>query len=480
MKLNILGELMTMVKTIRYLIGVLGVTVGILAFQEREVQASSIPADAISIDYDAQRLLIKESTDTDIQIFFNIPKIKTVKKKIANGVTIKQNVLTASTWECYDYDQTNGVAVDLSTLNRIKDNYIQIKGDPADDPVTIKIPAISSKVSASYNVLTDQVVMNDITDKKNPIPIQNRTLEYRVANSGWKTYTKDNFTYYQVRGVSMYFRLKANPTATLQTSSLTTLTDIVDADDQEIQAYIVGSFPGKEVKVRIAKQTSAPKVTVDYAKHQFRLPKNTEYRVIAGGKINNWITSDTTGTKLLNLSEISAQIGQNISASLEVRTKSNGTKTASKANRIDFDMPAAAPEVHNVHTADGIDIVDCDIYDSWIGDTQSTSIISTGYRYKQKTKAFQGVCIFSDTPEEYEVYISKNGQLPTAASAVTVIKPKKVSSTSDNDVETLLSASKVKNGDRIYIRKKANAKNKVFSSYFAGLGTVSYDPKQMP
>lgn len=467
-----------MKKIIRYLLGALGVTAGMLVFQAGEVQAAAIPASDIFIDYDAQRMIIKEENNSDLQIYYNVPKQKVLKQKSADGTVTKRIALSASVWESYDYDTQNGVTIDLSDLNRTKDNYIQVKGDKATETVTIKIPAILSKVAATYDIATDSVILNDITDKQNPQPIQNKTLEYKVANSGWKTYAGDDFSYYQVRGVSLVFRIMADPKDSLQASALTTLTDIVDADGQAVNGYVAGSFPGKEIKLRIAKQAAAPKISVDYARHQFKLPKNTEYRVVAGGKFNDWVVSDILGVKILNLSELSSQIGNNASASLEFRTKALDNKPASKVSRIDFDMPSAPPEVHTENGSGNTAIENLDIYDSWIGTDADDLIISAGYRYRQATKAFQGVCIFAYTSDEYEVYISQDGQPPVAASVVTAVKPKKASS--KVEVETLLSAAKVKNGDKIYIRRKADVKNKVFSSYFAGFGTVNYQPDKMP
>lgn len=464
-------------KIIRCFAYLLGISWGILALQGKEVQAASIPASAISIDYDAQRLQIKESNKTDLQIFFNIPKIKTVKKKNTDGTVVKRTVLTPSTWECYD-NTAGGVTIDLSTLNRAKDNYIQVKGDQTADPVTIKIPAILSKVSASYDAMTGQVIMNDITDKKNPVPIQNKTFEYRVANSGWKTYAGDDFTYYQVRGVSMYFRIVADAKAALQASALATLPDIFDMDDQQVRAYVVGCFPGKEVKIRIAKKASAPKVTVDYARHQFKLPKNTEYRVTSGGKQGAWTAADATAVKYLNLSEIAGQIGKNTSASLEVRVKAVSNKPASKASRVDFEMPPAAPVVHTRNANSASDIVNKDIYDNAVGTDPEDPLLTTGYRYRQYTKVFQGVCLFNLTTEKYEVYISRDGKAPEASSLIISVKPQ-IASKVGSEIETLLPATKVKNGDRIYIRKKADTKNRVFSSYFAGLGTVDFQPDKV-
>lgn len=464
-------------KIIRCFAYLLGISWGILALKGKDVQAASIPASAISIDYDAQRLLIKESNKTDLQVYFNIPKIKTVKKKNSDGTVMKRTVLTPSTWECYD-NTAAGVTIDLSTLNRAKDNYIQVKGDQAADPVTIKIPAILSKVSASYDAVADQVTMNDITDKKNPVAIQNKTFEYRVANSGWKTYAGDDFTYYQVRGASMYFRIVADAKAALQASSLTTLTDLYDTNDQQVRAYVVGRFPGKEVKVRVTKQASAPKVTVDYARHQFKLPKNTEYRVTAGGKQNAWVAADAAAVKYLNLSEIAGQIGKNTSASLEVRVKAISNKPASKASRVDFEMPPAAPVVHTRSTNATSDLIDIDIYDNAVGEDPDDPLLTTGYRYREFTKVFQGVCLFNGTTEKYEVFISKDGKAPVASSAILSVKSQ-VASKVGTEIETLLPATKVKNGDRIYIRRKADTKNKVFSSYFAGLGTVNFQPDQV-
>lgn len=85
-----------MKKGIRYLVAILGIATGVLAFQGKEVEASAIPASAISIDYDAQRMLIKEGNNPDLQIYYSVPKQKVVKQKNADGTITRKTFLSVS------------------------------------------------------------------------------------------------------------------------------------------------------------------------------------------------------------------------------------------------------------------------------------------------------------------------------------------------------------------------------------------------
>ena len=97
-----------------------------------EAAEQSISISDMVMEYDHQRLVIKESAKTfggdvanrDKEIFFATGTVKKVKPKGSPSV----DVMTTSSWDCYDYDKLKGVVIDLSKLNRAKDNYISFTG----------------------------------------------------------------------------------------------------------------------------------------------------------------------------------------------------------------------------------------------------------------------------------------------------------------------------------------------------------------
>lgn len=453
-------------------------TVMVVILNGMDASASAIPASAISIDYDAQKLIVKENTNqaTDLQVFYAVPTIKSVNKKATDGTVVKSKVMTASSWDIYDYNKTAGVTIDLSQLNRAKDNYIQLRGDKHADPVTIKIPAVLTKVSAAYTAADAAVTLNDITNKKQPLPLIGKDIEYRTNYGTWNPYSGNDLSIYQTRGATLYFRVAAHKKEALSTTASSAISsEIVDSNGQGISAYVAGSFPGVELKVVIGKQAAAPNVTVDYGRHQFVLPKNAEYRVVTGNKINSWTFASVTEAMRLNLSDIINQIG-NASAVLEVRTAATATKSTSKVKQLDITLPATLDVYTISENVKPGQIVSNNIFFNGLGTGEKDSLLIVGYVYRKAMKQFTGIQFFNTTSDTYEVYISKDGTVPTAASTgIKTIKAKAKSGKAD--AETYISTAYVNNGDQIYIRKKADTKNKVWSSYFIGLGTVQYTPE---
>lgn len=453
------------------------VMVMVIIWNGMDVSASSIPASAISIDYDAQKLIVKENVNqtTDLQIYYAVPTVKSVKKKGADGTTSKSNVMKVSAWDIYDYNKSIGTTIDLSQLNRTKDNYIQVKGDKHADPVTIKIPAVLTKVSATFQAVDAAVTLNDITNKKQPVPIVGKEIEYRTNYGNWNVYTDNDLSIYQTRGATLYFRVAAHKKEALETTASSAIvSDIVDSNGQGVSVYVAGSFPGVELKVVIGKQAAAPNVTVDYGRHQFVLPKNAEYRVVADNKVNSWTFASATAAMRLNLSDITAQIG-NSAAVLEVRTAATAAKSTSKVKQLEITLPATLDVYTISENVKPGQIVANDIFFNGLGTGEEDSLLIVGYVYKKSTKQLTGIRFYNATSDTYEVYISKDGTAPTAASAgIKTIKAK--AKNGKADAETSISTAYVNNGDRIYIRKKADTKNKVWSSYFIGLGTIQYTP----
>ena len=442
-------------------------------FNSTDVSAAAFPSSAITIDYDNQKLIIKESgSQPDMQVYLAVPTIKNKKIKNASGALVSSKVMEASSWDTYDYDNAGGLTIDLSWLNRKKDNFIQLKGDKNSEPITLKFPAVTTKVSASFDTATAVVTMNDTTIKNKPVSITD-PIEYRTQYSSWNTYTdKEDLSIYQVRGATLYFRQSAHQNETLNTTCPAPVdTDMVHSDGDKIQVYEAGSLPGTELKVSIKKHAAAPKFTTDYNKHQFNLPKNTEYRIISGSKMSNWIPIGDVSKKI-NLSDLSANIS-GYSAILQVRTAATSTKPCSSVSTLAFDMPAELT-VHALNGNTPEEILKSDVIYNSIGADADYWDLAVAYVYKEATKQYTGLKFYNMTPDTDEVFVSKNGEVPTSSSKVYTIKAKSPAST--NEAVTYIVAKNVGIGDKIYVRKKADVKNKEWSSNFIGVGTVAFDP----
>lgn len=441
-----------------------------------DASASTIQTKDITIDYDKQQLKITESTTTkDLEVYYAVATVKNVKKKDASGKYVVTKVLNAATWDSFDYKA--GLTIDLSKLNRAKDNYIQLKGSKNADPLTIKIPAVRTKVSAKFDAVNAQVTMNDVTNKKAPVVLVSETVEYRTAYSGWKTYSNDDLSIYQTNGATLYFRLAAHDSQTVnKTAATATTSDLYDATGNAVSIYEVGSFPGVEAKVVIGKRANAPKVTVDYNKQQFTLPKNTEYRVVTSSKINAWTAASTTAATKLNLSDISSLVGSLTSATLEVRTAATATKPASKINHIDFNMPETISAKSTNTTANKTDAARLayDVSANYVGASTTSQDLTVSYVYSAKTKKYTGIKFTNTTANTYQILVLDAGSdAPTAAATgMKTISPGKADSTGTiTPKETTIS---VKDGQVVYIRIIGNTKTKEWATDFKGLGTIKF------
>ena len=158
--------------------------------------AASISAADITIDYAKQQLKVNESRDNtgtkDLQIYAGIAT-----------VNAKTNVITEpKSWETYD---DSSATIDLSGLKNNKDNYIQIKGNKNSDAITIKIPAVTEKLSAKFDALNGvaKVTKKDKTDYTGD-------LQFRTQFSDWAdlSNTARTFASYTQRGTTLYLRGK--------------------------------------------------------------------------------------------------------------------------------------------------------------------------------------------------------------------------------------------------------------------------------
>jgi hypothetical protein len=439
------------------------------------VQAAQIPTTAVTIDYTEQRLLIQETGDAlDHQVYVSFPNPKNSRVTLADGSKQQVKVLAGKDWDIYD-NTAAGITVDLSTLSTTKDHYIQLKGDKNTDVLTIKIPAVLSKVSAKFVATSAAVKMYNTTNSKAPVELT-EGMEYRTVNGNWTAYQGESLETYQMNGATLHFRIAGHVKETLDVTATTPQTGgMKDSSGNDISVYQAGSFPGKAIKVAVPKRAAAPKAKVDYTARQFTLPKGTEYRVVTTDAFGQWTSpADAKSSYKLTLSELSQAAGS-LDGALEVRVAATDKRAASKVTQVSLEQPAKLDVCSSKEGLAEADIPDSDIFYNSIGKDLSDVSVMVGYISNQTTKEFQGLSFFNYTQDVYEVYVAQDGKVPDSSTSPTIkIAPDKKGS--EDGKQTDLKSSKVANGDKIYIRKVGDSKNQQWSSEYVCLGTVKYDP----
>lgn len=480
--------------------------------------ANNLSAKNIKIDYENQKLIIGNdgsNTVKDLQIYYGVGTVKVVTKKIKDPaddtgkkkITVKQNVMTVASWDEYDYSAN--MQIDLSTLNRAKDNYIQVKGSGQMTPITIKIPKINTKVQAKFDAVAGTVVLNDITNKKEPKPVT-QALEYRTNYGGWKDYaTSEKLSVYQDRGATLYFRVKASATKAVGTTTVTT-DAIRSAWDAEPMGIVVAdSFPGQEAKLAIGKRANAPAVSANYLTQRVNLPSTAEYRLVTAtttaAQLGTWTSVVVPeGSKAKT---IPTEVSLAADTTLEVRTKATDTKPASKITQFAFVAKGAVPVIKCTSvktpflstqktTAAGVVntsgtvanavkfIREHDVVANIIAADKDTDLITAEYvptYTNAKKTAYKSMKIkFTNTTlDAYEIIVA-NADVYTGTTlpasdvkgAVTVAAATKNAKT--GVVTPKATSVAVKDGQMIFVRKKGVAKTGTWATDFIALGTVVF------
>lgn len=216
--------------------------------------SASAASPSVSVDYANETLTVTNSSE---QILVAYPKVK------GEGADATVKV---STWDTY----TGNAVIHLSTLNLTKDsNYVLIKGTTSTDPVLIKLSKIDGKVKAKYNAKTGKISNGtaDLTDA------DLAKYQYRTATGNWTEISDSNkldLSSYQQTGATLYLR-----TAPEKTNG----TLIAGSDKLGGYTYIAmdKAFPGKELKIKVAKLANGPKVAVNYDTKKVTIPSGSEY-----------------------------------------------------------------------------------------------------------------------------------------------------------------------------------------------------------
>lgn len=251
----------------------------------------------------------------------------TVKEKSGEyTVTIKE-------WDTYETKESGVAYVDLSNLKPEKDNYVAIKTTDKTEVALFKIPAGANGIKGAYTVAASgSSVSLTVKDGKTTSDFKG-DVEYRTAMGNWEAYNAAavDLQAYAQQGATLYFRQAVSGTGDCKKQTVKYSAKSVSA----AAFYVVDTnLPSKEVKVKITKLASAPKVTADYAKKQVKFPKNCEYRIGTSGA---WTDVPSTNVIELTADQLTA------AGVVEARTKADAAKkkAASKIGRLEF--PADTP-----------------------------------------------------------------------------------------------------------------------------------------
>lgn len=450
-----------------------------------EDAATAIDIAKIAINYGEQNIVVKEdAAKADKKLYVGIG---TYSAKASTDVKVKK-------WIEYDNDTTNGVTIDTSSLAVTKTQYVVIKGDVNTKEVAIQLAATPAKLAASIDY-TDPAApalsLKDITKgKSSATPVEN--VEFSVANgSAYTKYTAKtektagtDLTKYQKLGATLKVRQAASTDiAKLDKADSTGNCKEVDIklNGEAAKAYAAtGTFASKELKVKVAKLASGPKVTVNYTKNTVSIPKTAEYRtavgVFATDLVNNGATKNTVVVPL-------AEFKQDAAFTLDIRTAAkvndkDKTKSKSASNITEVVVPASTKCVSKVAGASA----DTEIDKTNFGKADLEKVTANGkvtlkYTGVGKTTA---TLTNADTENAYDVYVTTDSTVGFAGAENAYVAPAStVTGAKKLAAGRTLKLTKLKDGDKIFIRVAGNAKKKTFASEYGAFGTVSL-PKATP
>ncbi len=442
-----------------------------------EEAATAIDIAKIAINYGEQNIVVKEDAEkADTKLYVGIG---TYSAKTPTDVKVKK-------WIEYDNDTTNGVTIDTSSLAVTKTQYVVIKGDKNTKEVAIQLAATPSKLAASIDY-TDPAApalsLKDITKGKNSATAV-ANVEFSVANgSKYTTYTAKkesaagtDLTKYQKLGATLKVRQAASTDidALDKTDSTGNCKEVdIKLNGEVAKAYAAtGTFASKELKVKVAKLASGPKITVNYTKNTVSIPKTAQYRTAVSEEfVNTLVANASKNTVLVPLSEFK----QTKAFTLDVRTAAkpntkDATKSKSASNITEVVVPQIATCESKVagDTAAAIDKTNFASAEL----EKVTANEKVTFKYTGAGKA-TATLTNADTENAYDVYVTTDSKVGFVGDANAYVAPAStVSGAKKLAAGKTLKLTKLKDGDKIFIRVAGNAKKKTFASEYGAFGTV--------
>ena len=230
----------------------------ISAYAEGEAAAKS--KYSVEVDYVNFTATIKDTTASataasDVYVVLEVLKDKEGTKVSSTHVYPVEEVTVP---EGESETKFFGDVIDLSFLKASKEAYIRVHGDSEKDSSDIvTVSPQAKKVAIKYTSGQETLLKALSIDKAAPTEEVLAGYEYRTLYGSNYSDLKDlDKDMVEVAGTTLVVRSKA-----------------VTTGEKTAPA-------GVEVKVKIPAAPKAPKVTIDYAKGIFKLPKNAEAQII--------------------------------------------------------------------------------------------------------------------------------------------------------------------------------------------------------
>ena len=359
-------------------------------------------------------------------------------------------------WDVYEQAEgtsTGKARIDLSKLNITKDNYIAIMTNDMTSPLFVKLSAATKKNKITFCANTARI--SDFRADGNDV----KEIDYRRTTDGWGASGKVSeldFSGYQYQGATLYVRVKGinnleaagGKTDDIKNGQVSVV-PVGSTTEVNVDVYNIGSLPGKETKLNIAKQANGPSVPVDYTKGTVTINKSLEYRVI---KESGTATYNAIGSKEVKT------VAED-SAILEVRkaAQTNGKgKCASKWTRVKIENPKELL----LDSASTKDIKDATIEQPVTISTSAGAIMEAGYRLNSKQTEVTHLVLTNKSTDNYEYYIG---------SSVPGVNDKTVKPIKGGKVVNIKKADV--SGKNIFIRLAGNKKAKRWAGAWKQVGT---------
>ncbi|MDE7299933.1 MAG: hypothetical protein K2N94_14125 [Lachnospiraceae bacterium] len=289
----------------RIIVGVfLFLCVGMALFWPgRRADAASPSLKVTKIDYEAETITI-ESDAGDVRLFYSDGKMKN--------------------WECaYGTFSSKQYVLDISWVSKTKDYTLSLKGDKSETPISVVLPKQQSNFKVTFDCLKQQLVFTNAGSG---------TIYWRKADSTtWNLIgtatasqqaTIDIFQRFYAKGVALCFRV-GQVEGVLSNGKLSP-----------------GSRPSKEVKLKITKQATEPKISVNAVKLIASTTDKMEYQLDGTGE---WKACTKNGLKLDEIAAAALSKEAAKDVTIAVRVAATEKKLASAARQIFVKAREAAP-----------------------------------------------------------------------------------------------------------------------------------------
>lgn len=457
--------------------------------ETEKAEETSVSIKDVTVSGTTHEILIKETetAEKDNKLYVSVYKHKdniALDDGKGNVCYLKEQKRAE-----YDYDAKGEkqVVVDLSSLSVTTNWFIAVKGDVNSKPLVFQLGVRATRLAASidYTEPDDpKLVLTNLTNASNKTNFTN--IEFSTDNGIWHRYhkktiidvqnpennvEKTDLTIFQKFGATLKVRAIAFDGSIATFASLDVTLDKVN----RLKCYpISAGCATNAVKVKIAKLATGPRVSVNYAKNTISIPKTAEYRTKVGEEFENKLVKAST-KKTVVVPIAAFKLSDAATIDVRIAAKVN-TKDVTKSKSASHITEVAIPKIEelSVKLAANGEEEAADIDKDNFKTADLEKITANGkVTFKYGTKSGIATLTSADTDSVYEVYVTRESTVGVVSDKI-VTPASTVKGVKKLTAAKALKLTKLKDGDKIFIRKAGNAKNKVFASEFAAFGTVKF------